>query len=257
MHFEEFSEGDTFFHKLDPRVKILTLLPYISLLAVLDGLKLPILAFIISFAMALLLIFFSKERSLYIKKLFKRVLVINFFVFFLWIFIPFSYPGKELFSLGSLKATKEGYFYVLSITFKANAIYLATISLLGTSNIFSLVRALYYFKFPDKLIYLFFFFYRYLTVLHEEYTSMRNAMLIRAFKAKTNLHTYRTYAYLIGMLLVRSYERSQRIYQAMLCRGFKGKFHVLNHFELRKRDIIFCIFMAMLTCTLGYFSWFK
>jgi len=71
-----------------------------------------------------------------------------------------------------------------------------------------------------------------------------NAMKVRAFKPTTNVHTYRSYAYLIGMLVLKSYEHSEKIYQAMLCRGFKGKFPLLDHFtRLTKKDLIFFVFM--------------
>jgi len=76
-------------------------------------------------------------------------------------------------------------------------------------------------------------------------------MLIRCFKPGTNMHTYRTYAYLVGMLIVRSYERSQRIYQAMLCRGFSGRFPVVSHFRLGKGDVVFGLSMAAVTVMLA------
>jgi cobalt/nickel transport system permease protein len=80
---------------------------------------------------------------------------------------------------------------------------------------------------------------------------MRRAITIRSFQAKTNLHTYRTYAYLVGMLLVRSFDHSQRIYKAMLCRGFTGNFPIISHFELKRRDIIFGILMTFITIIMG------
>ncbi|MEF3168952.1 MAG: cobalt ECF transporter T component CbiQ [Deltaproteobacteria bacterium] len=245
MHFEEFAEGNSFFHRLDPRVKFITLVPYISVIAIMNGIRLPFLALIVSTLMASL-------AGIRTKSLFNRLIVVNAFVFFLWLFVPFSYPGNAVFHIGSLKATKEGFLYVLSITFKTNAIILATIAILGTSSVLSLAHALHHLRLPDKLIHLFFFFYRYISVLHEEYTKLRNAMLIRAFKAKTDMRTYRAYAYLIGMLLVRSFERSQRIYRAMLCRGFKGRFYVMSHFELKRSDVLFCLLMAVITCVMGF-----
>ena len=45
------------------------------------------------------------------------------------------------------------------------------------------------------------------------------------------MHTYRTYAYLLGMLFVRASERSARVHQAMKCRGFDGRFHSLDRFD--------------------------
>jgi cobalt/nickel transport system permease protein len=244
MHLEEFAEGDSFFHKLDPRVKFITAIPYIFVVAVMQGINGPLLALIIS----LLMITFSRISF---KKLIGRLIVVNTFILLLWIFLPFSYPGDVVFHIGSLKATREGFLYTLSITLKANAIVLATIAIFGTSEVFSLAHALVHLRLPDKLIHLFFFFYRYISVLHEEYTRLKNAMAIRSFKPRTNIHTYKTYAYLVGMLIVRSFDRSQRIYRAMVCRGFSGKFRVMSHFELKIGDVLFGILMVLLTSVMG------
>ena len=243
MHLEEFAEGKSFFHRLDPRVKLLTFIPYAIVIAIAQGIIVPATAIVLSLAMAML-------ADLNKRKLLNRIFVVNIFVLMLWLFIPFSYPGEELFSIGPLTASKQGFFYVLSITLKTNAIVLATIAILGTSGVFSLAHALIHFKIPYKLVYLFFFFYRYISVLHEEYLRLRRAMIMRSFKAGTNLHTYKSYAYLVGMLVVNSYERAQRIYKAMLCRGFKGQFPVMNHFRLRKSDFVFGLLMSLVTIVL-------
>jgi cobalt/nickel transport system permease protein len=244
MHLEEFAEGNSFFHRLDPRVKFITAIPYIFVIAVMQERRGPFLSLIISF----LMVAFSRISF---KNLIGRLVVVNTFILILWIFIPFSYPGEVVFNIGSLKATREGFLYVLSITLKANAIVLATIAILGTSEVFSLAHALVHLKVPDKLVHLFFFFYRYISVLHEEYTRLKNAMTIRCFRPKASIHTYKTYAYLVGMLIVRSYERSQRIYKAMLCRGFNGNFNIMSHFKLKKADMLFGLLMSMITVIMG------
>jgi cobalt/nickel transport system permease protein len=236
MHLEEFAEGNSLLHHLDPRVKFLTLPPFIILTAVAEGLVLPLYALGVSIGLIAM-------ARLNIRKLFNRLAVVNTFVLLLWIIIPFSYSGTEVFSVGPFSATREGVGYVLSITLKTNAIVLATIAILGTSEVFSLAHALVHLRVPEKLVYLFFFFYRYISVLHEEYVRLKRAMAVRCFSPGTNLHTYKSYAYLIGMLLVRSYERSQRIYQAMLCRGFEGKFPLMRHFSFSTKDMVFCVFM--------------
>jgi cobalt/nickel transport system permease protein len=244
MHLEEFAEGNSFLHRLDPRVKFITAIPFIFLIALMKGVKGPLTGlFISSFMIAL--------AGISVKKLLGRLIVVNAFVFLLWIFLPFSIPGDSILHIGSLKATREGFLYVLSITLKANAIVLATIAILGTSEVFSLAHALVHIKIPDKLIHLFFFFYRYISVLHEEYTRLKNAMAIRSFRPRTNIHTYKTYAYLVGMLIVRSYERAQRIYKAMLCRGFNGNFNIMSHFKLKKIDMVFGLLMSMITLIMG------
>ncbi|NOY65084.1 MAG: cobalt ECF transporter T component CbiQ [Nitrospirae bacterium] len=244
MHLEEFAEGDSLLHRIDPRVKFITLMPFILLVAVLKGIELPLIGLIVSLVLVII-------ARLPLKKLINRLLVVNTFVLLLWLFIPFSYPGREIFSIGPLGLSQEGLLYVLSITIKTNAIVLATIAVLGTSEIFSLAHALLHLKMPEKLVYLFFFFYRYISVLHEEYTRLKRAMAIRCFHPETNMHTYRSFAYLVGMLLVRSYERSQRIYQAMLCRGFQGRFPLVRHFRLTGRDILFLTVMISITIAMA------
>jgi cobalt/nickel transport system permease protein len=63
------------------------------------------------------------------------------------------------------------------------------------------------------------------------------------------MHTYRTYAYLCGMLLVRASARAQRVYNAMKCRGFSGRFICLHEFALSPGDKIWTL--AALTVTAG------
>ena len=80
-------------------------------------------------------------------------------------------------------------------------------------------------------------------------------MKVRCFTPKTNRHTYRSLAYLAGMLIARSFDRSERIHQAMLCRGFDGRFWILDHFSLKGRDTVFLIFMTMITAGLAVGQW--
>ena len=83
------------------------------------------------------------------------------------------------------------------------------------------------------------FTYRYLYVFEQEFHRLVQAMKIRGFQPRTNLHTYRSYAYLAAMLLVRSYDRADRVFQAMLCRGFHGIFYSLRTFSWQRRDGVF------------------
>ena len=244
MHLEEFAEGTSFFHRLDPRVKFITFIPYVFAVAFMEGIQSPALALFVSSCMVIM-------TRVDLRKLLNRLAAVNVFILLLWLFLPFSYPGEEAFHIGPLTATREGMLFSVTIALKANAIVLATIAMLGTSEVFSLAHALVHLKVPDKLVYLFFFFYRYISVLHDEYIKLKRAIHVRAFRPRTNIHTYKTYAYLVGMLIVRSYDHSQRIYQAMLCRGFSGRFPVIMHFHMHPKDYVFaacmfCIIIGMI-----------
>lgn len=241
MHLEEFSQGDSFFHHIDPRIKIVCFVPLAFVVALLQN----VYAGVASLVCALICVFLAGIKA---RPLAKRFVVVNIFIMFLWVTLPFSMDGKVLFSLGGFDFTAEGALYTAIITLKANAIFLFTIAILGTSEIFSLAHALFHLKVPKKLVYLFFFFYRYISVLHQEYDRLVAALKIRAFSANTSFHAFKTYAYLVGMLFVNSYERSQRIYQALVLRDFRGDFPLINHFRLRKADFTFCaVMIGMIT----------
>jgi len=72
------------------------------------------------------------------------------------------------------------------------------------------------------------------------------AMDSRGFKQGTNLHTLKTIGKLIGMLFVRSYERTEGVYQAMISRGYKSNFKYLGEkeFKIHKKDIILAILVG-------------
>ncbi|MGA1867128.1 MAG: cobalt ECF transporter T component CbiQ [bacterium] len=232
MDIEQFSQGTSFLHRFDPRLKIIIAVIFSIIIAVAHQYDVILLGF--AFSVVLILI-----SQLNFKAIMKRLFIINTFILILWLFLPFTMPGTSVaFSLGPLKATTAGIHYALKITLKSNAILIATIALLSTSTIFTLVHAMSHLYIPLKLIHLFFFCFRYIHVIHLEYIKLRNAIKIRCFKPGTNIHTYKTYAYLIGMLLLKSYDRSKNIYNAMLCRGFKGKYYLFDHFSLKKSDII-------------------
>ena len=130
-----------------------------------------------------------------------------------------------------------------------NAIVLTLIVLLGTLDTVTLGHAMSHLRVPDKLTHLFLFTVRYLDVLRREYLRLRAAMKTRAFRPRMTGQTCRAYGYLVGMLLVRSYERAERVHRAMLCRGFRGRFHLLSHFALRPVD---CIAAAAMLCFVAF-----
>lgn len=243
MNIEEFALGDSLIHRLDPRVKIVVAAFY-SVIVALNG-SLQATAASICFPVILIIV-----ARLSVKRIFARMAVVNLFVLFLWLFLPLTGPGEIVYSFGPLDIYREGLLHALLITLKSNAILLTVIALLGTAPVFSLVHALSHMGAPDKLAHLFFFCYRYVHVVHGEYHRLANALKIRGFKPRTNMHTYRTYSYLVGMLLVRSFDRSARILSAMKCRGFTGRFHLMERREVNRQDylvgasgILFTVFL--------------
>ena len=97
----------------------------------------------------------------------------------------------------------------------------------------------------SKLTQILFFAVRYFDVIHKEYIRLRHAMKLRGFRPGFNRHTFTSYGYLVGMLLVRSLDRSERIFQAMKCRGFRNHFYTLASFQLTKNDVLFILLSSI------------
>ena len=60
---------------------------------------------------------------------------------------------------------------------------------------------------------------------------------------------------LVGMLLVKSFDRADRIVAAMKCRGFRGRFYVLHHFAFARRDLLFGVASLVGLVGLGWGEW--
>ncbi len=238
---EPFASGDSLIHHIDPRIRLLCAVALTLPTALLKTFD-PALT-----ALGAGLLFIVLAR-LPLAIVCKRLFVVNFFIVFLWLFIPFSTPGTAAHSFGPLTATNEGIALASLITIKSNAIILSLMALMGTIAIQDLGPAMQQLKIPNKLCHILLFTYRYIFVIHQEYTTMRQAMSARGFAPKTDKHTYRTYAWLVGMLLVKSWDRAERVHGAMRCRGFKGRFYTLAQFTTSPKDYIFLAGCLMLAC---------
>jgi cobalt/nickel transport system permease protein len=245
---EQFSSGESLVHGLDPRMKLITAFTYAAVVALSSGFP----ALLAALAVSLVLIVIAR---LPMRKVLYRLVVVNGLILFLWIFLPFTYQGEAWFAFGPLQASREGIVFAIQITLKCNAILLALIALVATMPVATLGHAMGRLRVPDILIQLFLFTYRYIHVIFQEYDRLRNAMKARGFVPRTNTHTYRSYAYLMGMLLVRSYDRAERIHKAMLCRGFRGKYHTLSQFSVTRGDVAYLMIMVSVILGMVLIQW--
>jgi cobalt/nickel transport system permease protein len=247
--FEEgFIEGDSVIHRLDPRIRCLVAASFSIVVAVSNR----FMALIPALLFSLILIFLA---GLSIQKVLSRLMIVNGFILFLWFMLPFTTDGSAVFSVGPLTATKAGVQIAILITLKSNTIILALLALTATMSVFTMGRALGDLHVPSKIVYLIFLTYRYVHVIHMEYRRLIKTLKIRGFRPRNNLHTYRTYAYLVGMLLVKSSDRAERVRAAMLCRGFQGKFYDFRDFDLSVSDVVMLVLMLMIISGIALLQW--
>ncbi len=236
--FNEYIKGCSIIHKFDPRIKII----YAFVFSLVIALQNELVPSLIGLLISIILIIIARIKCL---EIINRLLIVDKFILLLWIVLPLTYPGEPLLKILGLKISQQGLLFTLLLTIKANAIMLILISLIATSSIFDIVHSLLHLKLPDKLVFLFFLIYRYIWVLYDEYEKIVRAAKARGFKLRNAIHTYRTIAYIVGSLIVKSYNRAENLYRAMVCRGFCGKFWLIDHFKFKFVDLLGVILLTV------------
>lgn len=217
--------------RLDPRTRILVAIGFLIVIATLKSfIALGVVAFF-----TLGIVWFARVPR---KQLLACLMSVNLFMLLLMLSMPWSRSGEAWFSLGPFDYTQEGFLHVLRIAIRANAMVLLTVALIGTLEPTVLGRACKRLWVPEKLIHLLLFMVRYIDVLREEYRRLLTAARLRGFQPSLDRHTFRTFGQLAGMLLVRSVDRSERIVAAMKCRGFSGRFYLLDQLRYTRLDAV-------------------
>jgi cobalt/nickel transport system permease protein len=170
----------------------------------------------------------ASAAGLTLRMLRGRLLALEGFMLFLLLTLPFTVPGEPLLTLGPLTASRAGVAQALLILLKANVIVITLLALAGSLEPVVFGHALARLGLPEKLVHLLLFTVRQIHLLHQEYQRMDQAMRVRAFRPRSDRHTWNSYGWLIGMLLVRSLARARRIMGAMRCRGFHGRLYLLD-----------------------------
>ena len=223
----------------DPRLRILAALAFAGATVSLYSLPALLLALGIALGTAL-------AAGLPARRTLRRLLALESFMLVLLVLLPFSVSGTPWLSLGPLQASHEGLLLATQILLRANAIVLMLLALLGTLEPATLGHALGRLRVPQKLVHLFLFTVRYVDVLDAEFTRLRQAMRARAFVPRSDRHSWNSFGWLIGMLLVRSLERSERILAAMKCRGFDGRLYLLEDYRWRVQDSFHALAFGLL-----------
>jgi cobalt/nickel transport system permease protein len=191
-----------------------------------------------------------------LREIGRRLAVVLGFLLLLWCLLPLTYEGDIVGRVGPLNFYRPGILLSAQITLKSLAIIGVFTALVATIPINTLGQSLARLHVPAKLVHLLLMCYRYIFVIEQEYRRLVAAMKIRGFQPRTNLHTYRSYAYLVGMLFVRAASRAERVHQAMRCRGFDGRFHSLATFPTHPVNQWFAAAAASAIVALLWMEWF-
>jgi cobalt/nickel transport system permease protein len=234
---EPFAIGNSWIHHIDPRVKIIFAAIYSLVIALSNRFNVLLTALTVSIILVLI-------SRLNLREVTRRLSAICLFLMLIWVILPFTYEGEAIYHSRLFAITLPGVVLSAQITLKTIAIVLCFMSLIATMTVSTLGNALNSLRLSNKLVLIFLMTYRYIFVIEEEYRRLRTAIKIRGFRSGTNIHSYKTFAYLVGMLFVRASIRAERVHQAMKCRGFKNKFYTLNSFTSAGPNRLFSVLLT-------------
>lgn len=167
---------------------------------------------------ALLLILVRLSKLPYRTVFFRSLVEIPFVIFAL--LMPFFGTGEKVSFLG-LDLYKEGIWAGAGIVAKGTIGVITAIILSATTSARDLLLGLERLRVPAPLVNIATFMLRYLNVINDELGRMKIARESRGFETR-GIASWRILAQTIGALFIRSYERGERVYLAMLSRGYAG-----------------------------------
>lgn len=262
MHFDAFDryhETESFVHRLDPRVKVVVTVGFILSNALLpDG---AWLAFGFSW---IFLLFANAFSNLGVAFTLKRSFVALPFAL-VAVTVLFSIPGKPLtafhFLFWDLTITDMGLLRFLSILVRSWLSVQMAILLVATARFPDIIHALEHLRVPSILTTIIAFLYRYLFVLADEVFRLLRARESRSAGAPgmrsggSVAWRARVAGNMAGQLFLRSYERSDRVYNAMLARGYTGHMQTMNPHVLRRGDYSTTAFALILLLLFQIVGW--
>lgn len=207
---------NTSIHRLDPRAKVLTTLGFIVCVVSFDRYQISaMLPFLIY---PIVLMAFGELPFGYILR---KIIIVIPFALMVGLFNP-VFDRQVLMQIGSLDIW-GGWISCLSILLRAILTASAAIILVAITGFPAICEALEKLKMPKTFVVQLLFLYRYIFVLTDEGVRTARARQLRTF-GKRGLGI-RHFGSLVGHLLLRTWERAERIHMAMLARGFSGAVH--------------------------------
>jgi cobalt/nickel transport system permease protein len=174
------------------------------------------------------------------------------FLALLLVLLPFTL-GEPKIDVGPISLSAHGLELAALIALKTLTCVSLVLLLFASCPFEITLQAAHDLHVPGLAVQLLMLTYRYVDLLADELGKVRVALRVRAYRNRATSHCYRTIGNVTGTLLVRSYERAERVSQAMRCRGFDGRFRSLHRFATRPADVLLFITIILLVAGLPLF----
>lgn len=231
-HLERLAKSDSTIHRLDARAKVIVTIVFI--ISVVSFGKYELTAMLPFFIFPVVMITRSNLPAIYFAK---KTIILCPFILVLGIFNPF-FDREILVQLGPLDIS-GGWISFVSLFVRSTLTIGTAFILVGVTGFTAICKALERLGMPQVFAAQLVFLYRYIFVLTEEATRSSRARELRAYGRKglglTSLSS------LLGHLLLRTWQRAERIHMAMLSRGYTGEFHSCQASRLGLADLFFIL----------------
>jgi cobalt/nickel transport system permease protein len=220
-------------HRLDPRAKTVGLVA-VTLVAV----STPIEAWPVYAVCGLVLAGVAAAARIKAREVWRRARVFLPLVALAALFIPLVREGGAAYALGPLTVHQAGLETLAAVVAKATIGTVSAVLLAATTTFPAVLRGLEALRVPRVLILIAAFMYRYLFVIVEEVARMRAALAARAYRPRNALHAG-ALGRVATALFLRTYSRGERVYLAMLARGYGGRMPHLVPLAFGRMDVAF------------------
>ena len=234
---------DTAIHRLDARAKVLVVLLFI--LTVVSFGRYELSAMVPFFIFPVVVVALADLPTGFIVR--KVALVIPFAAA-IGIFNPLFDQEIRL-SIGSF-AISGGWLSCASIIIRATLTVTAAVMLVAVTGFTAVCGALERLGMPQVLVVQLLFMHRYLFVLADDVARASRARELRAFGRRGM--GIGPFASMTGHLLLKSWERAERIHMAMLARGFQGTFYLQRTSVFGLRELVFVAGWLVVFMTLRF-----
>jgi cobalt/nickel transport system permease protein len=229
---DQYSYRDSRVHRLDAREKLIATLAFVLAVAVTPPGAWPVFALLLLLVLGLIWV-----AHIPLVVALRRSLVAIPFSLVVALSIPFTTAGKPLYRFHLFSwpftITDEGLITFWGVVIRAWLSVLVVGLLIATTHLVELLGAMRSMGLPKVMVSVISFMYRYIFVLVDE--AMRLSMARDSRSADpdgrgggTLVWRAKVLGGMVGTLFLRSYERSERVYAAMLSRGFTGEIHAVR-----------------------------
>ena len=227
---DELGRMDSPMHRLDARVKALTTIAFI--VTVMSFSRYEVSALMPFFIYPFTLMAVGRIPPGFILR---KLLIASPFALAVGICNPYLDP-QVMGSLGS-HGISGGWMSFASIALRFSLTVSAALTLVACTGIHRLCAGLERMGLPRVFAVQLCLLYRYLFVIADEGLRMIRGVEMRSMGRRSL--SFATYVSLVGHLLLRAMDRAQRVYQAMVSRGFAGQFRVLRPTAVCWKDVAF------------------